>query len=296
MQVAAETLSSADVYVRSFVGGFVASSGLESFWAHGLLSKLEQGEDASKHLVAFIDASVDSYATTVAGYLLDVHRCTSEFMLKHSNAQHSLHQTLDQIQALDDMLNAMTLNHVAQRASKAQGVALLTLYAKSFAPQQSSPLQSFNVSVLLQEMKKRIRAGTMHGHLAVCWAVFMAAVGVTDAKRALAMHLFLQARSILSAAVRLNVVGPYQSHRLLAFEIKDIVFKAVSHTQSFTTSFNTALVSTALSRAPPQTFAWTWQDDEAWSDQYKLAPKMTWPLGDLIQARHDQLHSRLFNS
>jgi urease accessory protein len=223
--------------------------------------------------------------------LLDVYRCTTDFIKRHA-ASEGVETTLNQIKNLDQALHAMTLNHVAQRASKAQGVALLTLYAKSFA----QPNELAGVSKLLQEMKKRIRAGFMHGHLAVCWAVFMAAVGVEGGERALAMHLFLQARSILSAAVRLNVVGPYQSHRLLAFDIKDVIADVIRHTRSHSSGLLDVDDDALAPLNTPNDFAWTWQDDGAWKSAYNAAPKSRWPLGDLLQARHDQLHSRLFNS
>jgi hypothetical protein len=57
---------------------------------------------------------------------------------------------------------------------------------------------------------------------------------------------------------------------------------------------------------PHQGWAWDWPEDQDPSSSAHdpehgfwttpSAPATTFPLGEIIQARHDQLHSRLFNS
>lgn len=300
-------------------GGFVASSGLESYWAHGLLQTLgsqwsKNGTStSSEQLVAFISASLYTYGHLIAGFLQDVHRIVHDYM--HSTTQDSsssLNHVADTVEKLDIALHSMMLNHVAQRASKAQGVALLTLYAKSFAPVSNgvslvdtndriSIQASKRGYALLQEIKFRIRRGTSHGHLPICWAAFMAALGVHSSEKALAVHMFLQARAILSSAVRLNIVGPYLSHRLLAFEVKQIIQRSMIKVKNCTSGL---LVKQDRKGDPHLSkfnvnFDWHWQDDGQWTENQIHSdnhPKTTWPLGDLLQARHDQLHSRLFNS
>lgn len=300
-------------------GGFVASSGLESFWAHGLLQMLgtqwsiNGTSTSSEQLVAFISASLDTYGHLIAGFLQDVHRIVYEYMHSTSqDASSSLAFVAEEVERLDIALHAMMLNHVAQRASKAQGIALLTLYAKSFAPIPNSQEISNSVDrlsiqaskrgyALLQEIKFRIRRGSSHGHLPICWAAFMAALGVDSSEKALAMHMFLQARAILSSAVRLNIVGPYLSHRLLAFEVKQIIQRSMVQIKNCTSGL---LLEQDKEEEQPLSkfnanFDWDWQDDGQWNDNGAPSgnhPKTTWPLGDLLQARHDQLHSRLFNS
>ncbi|PWN38156.1 urease accessory protein UreF [Meira miltonrushii] len=298
-------------------GGFVASSGLESYWAHGLLHMLGSQwstngtSTPSDQLVAFISASLDTYGHLIAGFLQDVHRTVYGYM--HSTApdtSSSLEHVADTVERLDIALHAMMLNHVAQRASKAQGIALLTLYAKSFAPTPNGQdLKDDRISVLaskrgyalLQEIKLRIRRGTSHGHLPICWAAFMAALGVHSSEKALAVHMFLQARAILSSAVRLNIVGPYLSHRLLAFDVKQIIERCMVKVKDCKSGLlvEQDKKEEQLSCKSNADFDWVWQDDQQWADDRFNSgndPKTTWPLGDLLQARHDQLHSRLFNS
>lgn len=332
-------------------GGFVASSGLESYWAHGLLRPLIAGnpdqmepkyDSAGAGLVDFLRTSLDTYARSVAGFVMDTHALVQAYMrgevetatLAYGDMpEKQAERVASLIEELDDAYHVMLLNHVAQRASKAQGVALLTLYAKSFAP-STQPMslhkqapsetglpqnqQQQRATSLLRILKSRIRLGTCHGHLPVCWAAFMAALGISEGTRVLEVHLFLQARAILSSAVRLNIVGPYQMHRLLAFDVKGIIDRAVKQARGATTALLPSITSTSQNArndrasrpqfesvspvkggAEPTEWEWTWPDDGAWAQdaaQVVPAPTMTWPLGDLIQARHDQLHSRLFNS
>lgn len=304
-------------------GGFVASSGLESYWAHGLLQSLGSqyssttcSNTSSDQLVAFIAASLDTYGHLIAGFLQDVH----QVVYAHINATSthdsfmSLHHVANMIERLDVALHTMMLNHVAQRASKAQGIALLTLYAKSFAPVLDQGKLDINHDgnqsvrqnrgyALLQEIKIRIRRGTSHGHLPICWAAFMAALNVQSSEKALAVHMFLQARAILSSAVRLNIVGPYLSHRLLAFDVKEIIERTMNKIKDCTSGLvadqSTKGNHLSLSLNVNTDFDWTWPDEEISNDDrshVQTHPKTTWPLGDLLQARHDQLHSRLFNS
>lgn len=298
-------------------GGFVASSGLESYWAHGLL----QNHSQRSPIISFLSKYINNYSKQVAGYVLDTHKVVSLYLYK-SDTIVQKDQIIDIIKNLDHSFHSMLLNHVAQRASKAQGVAFLTLYSKSFSQDEAGSSNQTRLSrgrTLLSHLKQDIRAENCHGHLPICWAVFMAAIGIEDHRRTLHVHLFLQARAILSSAVRLNIIGPYMMHRLLAFDVKGIVDDAIQNTSQSTTG----LVCTknmrsdqspisAFHKSPiignknedvnlkDSPWEWTWKDVGAWGSEVpsiaSCAPKTTWPLGDILQARHDQLHSRLFNS
>lgn len=37
-------------------------------------------------------------------------------------------------------------------------------------------------------------------------------------------------------------------------------------------------------------------EDWAWADEAEHGPATTWPLGEILAARHDLQHSRIFNS
>lgn len=90
------------------------------------------------------------------------------------------------------------------------------------------------------------------------------------------LHLFLHARGVLSAAVRMNILGPYAAQQLLLHAVKPLLYEAISST--------THLVSGALK-------------EEIYPElPTEQLPATTWPLGEILSARHDLLHSRIFNS
>jgi urease accessory protein len=95
------------------------------------------------------------------------------------------------------------------------------------------------------------------------------------AGRSLHLHLFLHARSLLSAAVRLNTIGPYASQQLLLHAIRPIVDMGFDNVEGIRTH----------------------PDKEMTKDEGVLdGPATTWPLGEILASRHDLQHSRIFNS
>jgi urease accessory protein len=299
-------------FCDTIIGGFVASSGLECYNSHGLLRQGAAG------LLQFIRLSLETYSNTSAAFLLDTHYLVTrhvtniddnEDISSSGTATQRREALLASIFQLDQHYHSMNLNHVAQRASKAQGIALLTLFTNSFSQQQSpndspiseSKLNGPECSRIIRDLKSAIRADSLHGHLPICWAAFTACLGIS-AKRSLQVHLFLQVRAIISSAIRLNIVGPYLAHRLLAFNAREII-----HENLRTVSKSKTEMIIEPSIVPKEEviddedeeggWKWTWpQDGSGVIAEDQHTPRMTWPLGDLVQARHDQLHSRLFNS
>ena len=148
-------------------GSFVASSGLESYLKHGFSSS-----SAESTVVAFITDSLASYARSTLPFVSDAHHLVA-LAREHSRKEGELNQVLKDLMKLDHLYNSMTLNHVARRASKAQGVALLTLYSKGFA--RPSSLSAFTDSEfhhhetamnrLFSQFKLSVRKEEVDGHL-----------------------------------------------------------------------------------------------------------------------------------
>lgn len=256
-------------------------------------------------LLQFIRLSLETYSNNSAAFLLDAHHLvTSHVTCKPPLEVDSERQDLllRNISRLDEHYHAMTLNHVAQRASKAQGIALLTLFTKSFSQEADTKAsnEALNVSEcsqVIRRLKASIRSDEMHGHLPICWAAFTACLGIS-AKRSLQVHLFLQVRAIISSAIRLNIVGPYLAHRLLAFNAKEIIDENLKVVGSSTVEQSKIAEQQVRDKGEEDEdggWTWTWEEDIPVQKAIHT-PRMTWPLGDLVQARHDQLHSRLFNS
>ena len=98
-----------------------------------------------------------------------------------------------------------------------------------------------------------------------------------ESERSQFLHLFLHARSLLSASVRLNTIGPYAAQQLLLHTVKPLVETEAERCQH---------LHTELAR----------DDSSSLRDEVTHGPAVTWPLGEILAARHDLQHSRIFNS
>ncbi|KAL1723497.1 UreF-domain-containing protein [Schizophyllum commune] len=272
-------------------GSFVASSGLESYFKHSF--DVQEGKrDAA--VIAFVRDSLASYSRTALPFVAGAHKAveglanacgptSSSASHTHSPTSDSskpldLSSTLITLAALDAICEATMLNHVARRASRAQGVALLTLYAKGLAP----PTEGELLGHALDQYKLRVRREEAPGHLAVCWGALTAALRLPLA-RAVHLHLFLHARGLLSAAVRLNALGPYAAQQLLLHSVRPLVEGEAARNKDDGEEAGGKHASAA---------------DAALEDALDpiTGPVNTWPLGEILAARHDLQHSRIFNS
>jgi urease accessory protein len=155
------------------------------------------------------------------------------------------HGDPDRIEPLDALCDVFLSNAVANRASRAQGRAFLTACASTW------PCGA------LRALEER---PALLGHLA---PVFGAATSAIGCPRQAAQRVFLHltGRGVLSAAVRLGIVGPYEAQRLQADCSRDL--------------------DRVLERC------------EGLSE---LDVAQTAPLIDVLQGTHDRLYSRLFQS
>lgn len=261
-------------------------------------------------LLSFIRTSLASYA------LLALPLFDKAYEVVHNVCRPSLDTVskpeeislaVDELRKVDSNLEAMLLNHVTRRASKSQGAALLTLYCRAYAKLPAADAQPMPQSEelryqshdefsseLIQRLKWTIRAKStgMHGHLPVYFAVVCAALGlplgnqvlstplprtICTLDRATYLHLFVQARAILSSSVRLNIVGPYAAQRMLLLDVPPLLQECLQECQ----------------RHAPDTKDENGHDT---TQAQKSGPVTTWPSGEILAGRHEQLHSRIFNS
>lgn len=96
------------------------------------------------------------------------------------------------------------------------------------------------------------------------------------------LHIFLHARALLSASVRLNTVGPYAAQQLLLHVVQPMVDDAVQLSGNLRIRFSPSEVSE--------------EGDPELAGDEDDGPANTWPLGEILSSRHDQQHSRIFNS
>ncbi|KAF8592175.1 hypothetical protein K439DRAFT_1626195 [Ramaria rubella] len=268
-------------------GSFVASSGLESYVKHGFFSpSASTAHGNTEKTMDFLRDSLESYAHSALPFVLDAHLALSEALASEKENGHQTFEACQKtITQLDALYDAMTLNHVARRASKSQGVALLSLFSKGFS--RPTWLTAGNsdkawtvASTFIDRLKLDIRRETTFGHLPICWGVLTAALGLS-AERSQYLHLFLHARGLLSAAIRMNIIGPYAAQQLLLHAVRPLVESQMTQCRHL----HTALTS----------------DDEVRTEIYDSGmnlggPANTWPLGEILASRHDLQHSRVFNS
>lgn len=147
---------------------------------------------------------------------------------------------------LDARCDAATPGHVANRASRAQGRALLRA-ALAFGPAAAA-------------LEDEVRRAGLAGHLAPVSGALLARLGATE-EQAAGLHLFATARGIVSAGVRLGIVGPLEAQATL--------LRAGALAE--------AVRAATAGRAPEEAAASS-------------------PLLDLVQSHQDRLYSRLFQS
>ena len=203
-------------------GGFAHSGGLEAAWQAGWVrSSADMGEFILEFIAQLAEGSLPLIHAAVKG---------GDF------------QTLDAYQ------DSLMPNHVANRASRAQGMALLATAESSF---DIAELRELRVFVL------RSRAPTHH---TVVFGTLMRMLAV-EPRAALEMFLFTATRSLMSAAVRLGIVGPLEAQRL----------------QTTLDSALNAAVTRGITLAP--------------EEACQVSPML-----ELWQMSQDRLYSRLFQS
>ncbi|KAI0700581.1 hypothetical protein BC835DRAFT_1411928 [Cytidiella melzeri] len=278
-------------------GSFVASAGLESYVAHGFFTTAGdmngKGKDKLECLVDFMRDNLSTYARSALPFVSDAHLVVQKTIKQQLAAEERPENALHTLLALDCLYESTTLNHITRRASTTQGVALLSLHSKGFSTpriystaQEAAPGvmvdNSRDITVLVDKLKLTIRRQETPGHLPICWGVLTAALGLS-LERSQFLHLFLCARGVLSAAVRMNICGPYAAQQLLLHAIRPIVNAETLRSAGLRTGLS--LRRLAMDQVP--------FDDQIPNDE---GPAMTWPLGEILAARHDLQHSRVFNS
>jgi urease accessory protein len=143
---------------------------------------------------------------------------------------------------------------------------------------------------------------------------------LTNIGKSYHLYLFLHTRSLLSAAVRLNLIGPYLSSQLLLHPTRGMIERhaldandgaeddwpdigglckcqqspdltpgEASGKESLDEERRGGLKAGKRGEGKEEDF---W----AWTLEAEKGPATTWPLGEVLIGRHDLQHSRIFNS
>ncbi|KAF2490441.1 hypothetical protein BU16DRAFT_470173 [Lophium mytilinum] len=234
------------------LGSFAFSSGLESYLAHHRPSPPTASQVPSFH--TFLRLSLSTLASTALPYVLAAYR------------------EPEKIETLDNDFDASTPCTVARRASVTQGRALLAIWDRSFRSHYTESSKANGHAVGLDSLtsfQALIRSASSaedgfqrNAHLAPLWGLTTRILQV-PLHDAAYLFLFSHARTVISAAVRASVLGPYQAQGVLASQdLQERIRSLV---------------------------------EEMWERKVEDAGQ-TVPVMDLWVGRHEKLYSRIFNS
>ena len=241
------------------LGSFAYSSGLESYLAHN--KPLPPSVTPIASFRRFLKLSIASLASTSLPYVLAAYRYP------------------ETLESLDNDLDASTPCAVAQRASLAQGRALLGVWERAFRGSYGSPASSgaflagggahATAVTALENFLDALKSCFDHvdelgpkGHFPPLWGVVCLIMGV-DLHQTAYVFMLNHAKAILSAAVRASVIGPYQAQNFLASKgLQEMILERI---------------------------------DREWETNVEDAGQVVPPL-DLWVGRHELLYSRIFNS
>ncbi|KAF2273795.1 uncharacterized protein EI97DRAFT_403486 [Westerdykella ornata] len=249
------------------LGSFAFSSGLESYLAHHKHSHSfpqQQSSSQKTQLAAFhtfLKLSLATLASTSLSYVLAGYRNPGD------------------VESLDNEFDASTPCIVARRASVAQGRALVAVWERSFRDEYCPAAQDEERNEAIDALKSfsaSLRSSAsipptstanpfsthLNAHLAPLWGLVTRAFDI-PLRDAAYLFLFAHARTVMSAAVRASVMGPYQAQAVLASgELRERICGLVR---------------------------------EGWGRGTEEAGQGV-PVMDVWVGRHEVLYSRIFNS
>ena len=242
----------------AFPSGSLANSlGLESALAHGLVTR-----NADDSLPLFCCLTLEQLAHQALPFVRAAHAASK---LEDYG--------LTCLAEIDHVCSVVTVNEVSRRASLNQGRCFLRATSAAFSHR---PHAAASISAL----SAGISSGRLQGHYSV---VFGAVCGALDVSARCAERMLLRCalRDLASCAARLNVLGPLEGANLQARLGETVVEQLLRASPSAAPPGDASSIGSA-------TILTRLMGDDA--------PRLTAPVLDLVQARHDLLYARLFNS
>jgi len=222
-------------------GGFAHSNTIEAAWQFQFLHN-------SSSLIEYAWGVMMQTITTTIPFVVG----SCQIFL--SDSQQDDNDTVQEWNRMDQWLSANMTSHVTRRASLVQGSGMLRAYGHCYP----------HISAKLKQLNRSAAKSHQGGHAATC---FGATCGLleTPPSQAASMFLYSTARDMISAAVRMNLVGPHEGSRL----IHSLLLRTDDLHKSnggFLTSCN-------------------------WEEAHQISP-----IVEVMANAHDRLYTRLFNS
>ena len=204
-------------------GSFAHSGGIEAARQWGEI----RSEESLKH---FLETAIRQAPFGTLPFLVAAYRKTDSFA------------------DLDQLCHAVLSNHVARQSSSTQGRSLL-----------ATAVRVFNLPAINQ-LQQDTKDQDLPAHLAPVFGALTLHLGI-PLDKSLQVFLYTLLRDLVSAAVRLNIIGPHAGQRLLVELAPELELAARQ------------------------------------SVELELADiAQTAPLVEILQVNHDRLYSRLFQS
>jgi urease accessory protein len=285
----------------AFPGGALANSqGLESAVYHGLVCKSDK-----ESMKSFINLTLEQ---------------AKSLMLPFVRTSHQLHMYSEKevkgrhFRELDNLYHCMLSNEISRRSSTNQGKCFHRVMTESF-PQLVDLLSSTNRSSGDHAIATSA-FDPLNYHFAPIFGLICGELGIslTITDR---MFMRMIMRDLISAAARLNIVGPLEGsliqaqysaiiEALLKEDTKETAVTAreggrVVTDANISTSSGSQMMCTRNDRGshdsdsknPPERLT---SSDGQLLFYNDVKPIQSAPILDLVQSRHDVLYSRMFNS
>jgi len=156
--------------------GFAHSGGLEAAWQLGVIRD-------SHSLAGYLDAQVLQITRTQLPFVKGTHVAPEDLKL------------------IDAHCHAFLTNLVARRASIAQGHAFVLAASKAFGGDERLKVAA------------SVRRRELYGHWSPVFGAVVATMELSEAD-AVQLFLFINLRGLVSAAVRLGIVGPLEGQAI----------------------------------------------------------------------------------
>ncbi|KAG0202576.1 hypothetical protein BGX33_009580 [Mortierella sp. NVP41] len=216
-------------------GGFIASNGLEAF------AKLHPNTTSPKDVEAYVNWSVHSCGYTNLPFVTSVWKLVDEWTLRDSQLKtekgkaKAMKSVLHRIGNIDREYDVFMNNAIQNAASRKQGDGIVMMGVKCFADQLNQKSKSAARSRMVEDedeedgeeeselgpnirilkpFKALLRSEEVAGHYPIAFAMIARLLGF-DLATTRYLHLHLHARTLLSSAIRLALVGPFQAQHIM---------------------------------------------------------------------------------
>ncbi|KAF9906401.1 hypothetical protein BX616_000745 [Lobosporangium transversale] len=228
-------------------GGFIASNGLEAF------AKLHPDQASPRDVEAYVNWSVHACGYTNLPFITAVWKLMDAWVLRdqyelktEKGKERAMKSVLHRISNIDREYDVFMNNAIQNAASRKQGDGMVMMGVKCFADQLNYKKESSRPGVfdyeeaeedeeeddegrkgsgrffnelgpsirILKSFKAMLRTEEVAGHYPIAFAMIARLLGF-DLATTRYLHLHLHARTLLSSAIRLALVGPFQAQHIM---------------------------------------------------------------------------------